>query len=95
MYTQLSDVQQWLPNQPLPMSSSSLNPADCYQPAPQSSSPLQLSSPCTPSGSVGSMLSGMSCNNFPQDPFYNQPAVDGYQPLINDYYNTPYQPTTR
>jgi len=28
MYTQLSDVQQWLPNQPLPMSSSSLNPAD-------------------------------------------------------------------
>ena len=98
MYTQLSDVPQWLPTQPLPMSSSSLNSAGCYQSAPQSSSPLQLSSPCTPSGSAGSMLnsfSSMSYSNFQPDPFYNQPTTDGYQPLIDDYYNLPYQPTTR
>ena len=98
MFSQLSDVPQWLSPQPMPMSSSSLNSAGCYQAAPQSSSPLQLSSPCTPSGSAGSMLSGfsgMSCGNFPPDPFYNQPPMDGYQPLMDDYYSMPYQPTTR
>jgi len=97
MYTQLSDVPQWLATQPLPTSNSSLNSAGCYQSAPQSSSPLQLSSPCTPCGSAGSMLSGfssMSCGNFP---FYGQQPMSGCQPLNDDYshYNMPYQPTTR
>ena len=96
MYTHLPDVPQWLPTQSLPMSSSSLNSA--YQSTPQSSSPLQLSSPCTPSGSAGSMLSGfgsMPCGSLPPDPFYNQPPMDSYQPLIDDYYNMSYHPTTR
>ncbi|XP_065882391.1 LIM domain-binding protein 2-like [Dysidea avara] len=95
MYTHLPDVPQWLPTQSLPMSSSSLNSA--YQSTPQSSSPLQLSSPCTPSGSAGSMLSGfgsMPCGSLPPDPFYNQPPMDSYQPLIDDYYNMSYHPTT-
>ena len=96
MYTQLSDVPQWLPTQPL--NSSPVNSAGCYQSAPQSSSPLQLSSPCTPSGSAGSMRNGFSstsCDNFPPDTFYNQPPMDGCQSLIGDYYNMPYHPTTR
>ncbi|XP_065882379.1 LIM domain-binding protein 2-like isoform X2 [Dysidea avara] len=95
MYTQLSDVPQWLPTQPL--NSSPVNSAGCYQSAPQSSSPLQLSSPCTPSGSAGSMRNGFSstsCDNFPPDTFYNQPPMDGCQSLIGDYYNMPYHPTT-
>ncbi|XP_065882371.1 LIM domain-binding protein 2-like [Dysidea avara] len=94
MYTQLSDVPQWLSTQPLPMSSS---PVNSNQSAPQSSSPLQLSSPCTPSGSAGSMLSsfgGMPCGNFPPDTFYNQPLMDGYQPLSDNYYSMPCHPNT-
>ena len=101
MYTQLSDVPKWLSTQPLPMSSSAHNSAGC-QSAPQSSSPLQLTSPCTPSSSTGSVFSSFSgmpcslaCSSFPPDPFYNQPPMDFYQPLIDDYYNMPYHPTTR
>jgi len=96
MYSQLPDIPQWLSTQPLTMCSSSLNSAGCYEYAgPQSSSPLQLSSPCTPSGSACSMFTGVSCGNFPPDPFYNQPPMNDYQPLIDDYYNMSYQPTTR
>ena len=88
MFSPIPTASQWLTTLP-PLTSSF---SSCQQPP----SPLQLSSPCTPSGS-NSRSSGYAGTpvNFPPvgDPYYNPPVQDNYQQMFDNYQSIPYQPT--